>query len=248
MLRIAVAEARYHVWSIAFWLALAVAIVLGSLALGLGDAFWIPRAGGGVGAWMARGMVAQSLLTGVAFVFLFLPIAAAGSTFRMLGTETSEGRWRLLGSLPLSQARLAAARLLRAMVVPLGTMALALPLLLTAAILDPYRLVDALRHEPWVLPSLLLLSISIALLITLLHDLTSPSIAQAIAVGVAIPLALAVLDPGFRVWLQPGLGLMPTAAGPLWLLVACGLFAALDIAVVALRPGAGRVAPTRSSG
>lgn len=238
MLRIAAAEARYHVRAIAFWLALAVAIVIGSLALGLGDAFWIPRAGGGVGAWMARATVAQSLLTGVAFTFLLLPIAAASSTFGMLGTEASEGRWRLLGSLPMSRARVAAARLLRAMAVPLGTLALALPLLLFAAILDPRRLVDALRHEPWILPSLLLLSVAVALLITLLHDLTSLSFAQAVAVGVTIPLTLAVFDPAFRGWLQPGLRLMPTAAGPMWLLVACGLLVALDIAVVARRSSA----------
>lgn len=236
MFRVAAAEARYHLWTIVFWLAFAAAIVVGTLSIELRDIIRIP----GLGSRVAWGTAAQGLLTGTAFAFLLLPVATASSAFRMLATEASEGRWRLLGSLPLSRAQLAAARLLRAVAVPLGTVALALPLLLLATLLDAHRVVEALRHEPWILPSLLLLGIGVALLITLLSDLTNLPVAQAIIIVVAVPIVLAVIDPSFRGWLQPALRIMPTAAGPLWLLGACLLLAAADIAVVARRPSARR--------
>src|SRR5690554_1634627 len=123
----------------------------------------------------------------MAFLFLVMPAAAVVNAFRSLGSERSEGRARLYGTLPLGTVQVALARQIRGSALPLAGLLVAALLSLVGVTFMGREFLSSLAGG-WVLGTLFFLSVAAVALVTLLYDsygMTFAQIVVALLVGAA---------------------------------------------------------------
>jgi hypothetical protein len=212
VLRIASAEIRYNFPSFLVWFSVLLVGALWPLLEQDGSSFR---------------MVSTLLIT-------FVPLAALSVAIRMLGAEGSEGHLRLFRTLPLTNAQVAAARLLRLAVTPL--LALLLALAFAGA---GYLSAGPDRQFPpetaWLLGTWFFAGLGVLIAFALLHDVGGMLFAQvsgvllvaALILGVRTPLVAPVL-PALTSFVSAPAGMVAAAA-------LCALLVAGNIAVFSRR-------------
>lgn len=173
----------------------------------------------------------------LAFLSLVLPVVTTITTFRLLATERSEARLRLFGMLPVGPAAVGLARQLRGAALPALALLLGAALVLVGVAAEGARFLGALSGA-WMLPFMLLLSVAVALLVTLLYDVGGMTFAQLVTAGlVAAAFVESNLGPGVTSGLvERATALAQTPAGVVGAALACSLLAVADVALLARGP------------